>query len=312
MCGITGVYSLSSELSPVPEATIGAMCDVLAHRGPDDSGYYLSSRFAFGFRRLSIVDLSGGNQPVANEDQSLILVCNGEIYNHLDLRMELEGKGHSFRTKSDVEVILHLYEEFGEDCVSHLNGMFAFALADLKQNLLFLGRDRVGIKPLYYAVHDDRVIFGSEIKAILAFPGMSRELDTTSIAAYLTLHYVPAPLSIFKEIRKLEPAQTLTAQNGHIRKRRYWALPNRVDSETGQLRGDWEEEVEHLLRRSIKRRLMSDVPLGAFLSGGVDSSLVLALMDDCHSEPIRAFSIDFSDAEEKYREVQYAAAVARR
>jgi asparagine synthase (glutamine-hydrolysing) len=243
MCGITGIADLNHPVSP---EVLRLAANTLRHRGPDDESYYNptpkagSASVGFGFRRLAIIDLSGGRQPMCNEDGSLWIVCNGEIYNHAELRLELEARGHTFRTKSDIEVLLHLYEEHGPDCVTKTNGMFALALWDSKNQTLLLARDRLGKKPLYYRATATQLMFGSEVKALLAYPGCPRELDPASLSKYLAYEYVPSPHCIFKGIHKLPAGHWLTWKNGETRLQRYWDVsfstqhPRRSEKETSQ------------------------------------------------------------------------------
>ncbi|HJO62746.1 MAG TPA: asparagine synthase (glutamine-hydrolyzing), partial [Desulfobacterales bacterium] len=224
MCGICGIVNLDRE-NHVKYTQIKRMCDALVHRGPDDDGIFVKDNVGIGMRRLSIIDLVTGNQPISNEDDTIRVVFNGEIYNYLDLRQALRKKGHRFSTNSDTEVIVHAYEEYGEDCPAMFNGMFAFAIWDDHRKRLFVARDRIGIKPLYYYKDDKRVVFGSEPKAILQTPDVPREIDPLALDNFLTFEYIPAPLSIFRDIKKLYPAHTLSLHNGAISTKRYWHLP---------------------------------------------------------------------------------------
>ena len=290
MCGICG-YVSGDPGRPASHEMLRRMADSLRHRGPDDDGYLQHGQVGLGMRRLSIIDVAGGRQPIASEAGDLWLVCNGEIYNHPELRRELEGRGHRFRTRSDVEVILHLYEEQGEGCVQFLHGMFAFALYDEPRRRLLLARDRLGKKPLLYAVKQGDIFFASELKALCAVPGLAGELDLESLDEYLALGYVPHPTTIFRGIAKLPPGHFLTWRNGEARLERYWSLnyaPKRAIAP-----GEAAEQTERLLAEAVKARLMSEVPLGALLSGGVDSSLVVALMAEHSSDPVRTFSVGF-------------------
>ena len=284
------------------------MNQTLEHRGPDDDGFYLSGPVGLAMRRLSIIDLVGGSQPIANEDKSAWIVCNGEIYNYLDIRRDLETRGHVFNTDTDTETIVHLYEEYGEDCVQHLNGMFAFAIWDDRRQRLVLARDRLGIKPLYYYVDRQRLVFGSELKALMACPDVPRELDLTALDLYLSFSYVPAPFSIFQDVRKLPAGHTLTCEGGQVQVRQYWDVSFLQDD--NQPEDVLAEELLELLTDSVRIRLRSDVPLGAFLSGGVDSSTVVALMSRLADQPVKTFSIGFREA--YYDETKYARLVADR
>lgn len=308
MCGIAGIFRSDGAMADL--TLVRRMCDRLAHRGPDAEGYFTDQECALGHRRLSIIDLSTGNQPMGNEDGSLQIVFNGEIYNYLELRAELEDKGHHFRTQSDTEVLLHLYEQEGERMPERLNGMFAFAVWDRVKRELFLARDRYGKKPLYYAVSIPGILlaFASELKALEVIHGFGRCVDMQSLADYLAFGYVPDPKSIYTGVRKLPPAHSLHASASGVRLRRYWAPV--YDSEAT---GDLEEALEGiraLAADAVKRRMISDVPLGAFLSGGVDSSAVVAIMARSSSAPVRTFSIGFSN--KRYDELKYARMVALR
>ena len=292
------------------------MTETIRHRGPDSDGYYVGENVGLGMRRLSIIDLETGTQPISNEDGSLWIVYNGEVYNYLELRAELVARGHVLRTRSDTETIVHLYEEHGPRCVEHLNGMFAFAIWDVKRRELFLARDRLGIKPLYYAVDSLCALFGSELKCLLA-AGVSREPDYLALHDYLSLFYVPTPRSAYAAVRKLEPGHWLRVRSdGTHEIRRYWDIPfpAKAPSPRGTRRehGTREEHVEqirHLLRESVRRQLRSDVPLGVFLSGGLDSTSVVACMSDLLDRPVRTFSIGFH--EPSYNELPDARRVAQ-
>lgn len=305
MCGICGIFNFGTKERVTPE-TLKRMCSVMVHRGPDDEGFFVEGNVGLGMRRLSIIDLSTGHQPISNEDETVWVVFNGEIYNHLILRKELQGKGHRFSTNSDTEVIVHAYEEYGEDCVNRLRGMFAFAIWDKAKKKLFLARDRIGIKPLYYYVDDNRLIFGSELKVILQYPRIPKDLDFEALDNFLTFEYIPAPLTIFKKIKKLPQAHTLSVENGKLKINEYWKLHfkevKRSEEETSQ-------ELYEILKEAVKMRLMSDVPLGAFLSGGIDSSTVVGLMSQVMDKPVKTFSIGFDDP--SYNELKYARIVAK-
>lgn len=305
MCGICGKLTFTGE--KVDEALINKMSSTLLHRGPDDGGAYVKGGIGLGHRRLSIIDLSpAAHQPMTNEDGSLWIVYNGEIYNFPALKEELEKKGHVFRSHSDTEVILHLYEEEGHECVQKLRGMFAFAIWDAKAESLFLARDRVGKKPLYYYHNSSCLIFASEIKAILQNPEVNRKPDFTAIHHYLTYQYVPSPLTAFQGISKVPPAHYIVIKNGKIALKRYWKLSYRPKLELGE--EELKQEIVERLQEAVKIRLISDVPLGAFLSGGVDSSAIVALMARMTREPVKTFSIGFK--EEAYNELRYARMVA--
>ncbi len=311
MCGIAGVINLTAR-EPVSRETLDVMAATLTHRGPDDAGQHLApdGRCGLAFRRLSIIDLATGNQPLANEDESVQVVFNGEIYNFRELRDELRARGHTFRTGSDGEVIVHLYEESGADCVGRLAGMFAVAIWDARRGRLLLARDRFGQKPLVYAQADGRLYFASEAKALLAVPGMPRQLDVQSLHRYLVFQYVPAPHSIFRGFRKLLPGHMLAVEAGQPldgAPQRFWQLEPRLFPGSYE---DAKEELGTLLREAVEKRLVADVPLGAFLSGGIDSSIVVGLMRELGVSPLRTFSIGFPDA--RYDETAYAREVAQR
>lgn len=313
MCGICGVFNYAGTSSEVSEGLIKEMSDEMTHRGPDDDGLFLSNdrKLGLGFRRLSIVDLAGGHQPMANEDETVWIVFNGEIYNHQELRTSLEAKGHTYRTKCDTESIIHLYEEKGVDCVKDLRGMFAFAIWDSRKRRLFLSRDRIGIKPLYYTFQDGILIFGSEIKAILKYPGIQRDVDPTALYHYLTFLVAPAPATLFKGISKLEAGFLMTVDTGgSIRQERYWDALDAVKSAPREPDGYYIERFREMLLESIKLRMMSDVPFGVFLSGGLDSSTNVALMDSLMEQPVSTFTVGFKGYEEQ-GELDYARQVAR-
>ena len=310
MCGIHGIFDLTG--SPVQAATLSAMGRITRHRGPDDEGVHCDGPLAIGMRRLSIIDLAGGHQPLTNEDGTLWLVANGEIYNYRELSQELAAQGHRLRTASDCETLLHLYEQHGDDFLARVNGMFAFALWDARRRRLLIGRDRLGIKPLYVWNDGKRLVFASEAKAILAVPGIPTELDRDALASYLTLGYVPAPQSIFRGIRKLPPATLLVVENGQARERRYWQLPSQVDDSVDE--ATWIAQVRHRLEEAVRLQMVSDVPIGAFLSGGIDSSAVVAFMSKHSDRPVKTYAIGFDggDAESFYNELPYARQIAER
>ena len=308
MCGIAGI--IGTEPSQAADAgEVHRMCQTLIHRGPDDEGIYAEGCAALGMRRLSIIDLSTGHQPIHNEDRNLWVVFNGEIYNFPELRAQLVARGHRFYTGSDTEAIVHAYEEFGPDCVQHLRGMFAFALWDERRRRLFLARDRFGKKPLYYALHQGRLLFGSEIKALLAVAPELADLDPQGTLSYFYFGYVPDPLTAFRKIRKLSPGHWLEFHDGQVRVVQYWELPSHGVYEP---RSEEEclEEMEQRLAEAVRVRLISDVPLGALLSGGVDSSVVVALMARASSHPVKTFSIGFADRD--FNETEHARTVAQR
>lgn len=286
------------------DALLRLMCQTVGHRGPDDEGVYLDRHAALGIRRLSIIDLTGGKQPIANEDKTLHVVFNGELYNFRELRTSLIARGHTFTTQSDTEVIVHAYEAFGDKCLEHFNGMFSFALWDSTRHRLLLARDRLGIKPLYYWQGDSWFVFGSELKALLAHPAVPRLIDPAALDQFLTLEYIPSPYTIYAGVHKLLPGHALTLEGGRMTVNRYWEIPTQpVSGDEGALG----EELAHLIRDAVRLQLMSDVPLGAFLSGGIDSSTVVSAMCQAISD-IRTFSIGFSD--KSYDELADARAVA--
>lgn len=310
MCGIHGILHLDG--SPAPAALPSAMGSVTRHRGPDDEGVYVDGPLAMGMRRLSIIDLAGGHQPLTNHDGTLVLVANGEIYNFRELRAELEARGHRFKTGSDCEVILHLYADGGEAAWERLNGMYDFALWDAPRRRLLLSRDRLGVKPLYIFRDERRLAFATEAKALLEIPGVRAEADERAIEAYLHLGYVPAPLSIFKNITKLPPATTLVAENGRVESRTTWSVSPAIDR--ARTESQWVEDVRDALRLAVRRQMVSDVPIGAFLSGGVDSSAVVAFMAEASKDPVNTYAIGFEGgaAERLYNELPYARRVAER
>jgi len=274
MCGIAGI--LDSTGRGLDEA-VRRMTLSLTHRGPDDEGFYLGRGIALGHRRLSIIDIDGGTQPLYNEDRSMCIVYNGEVYNHGELKAELTGLGHTFRTKTDTEAILHAYEQWGSQCVKRFNGMFAFAIWDERKKTLFMARDRLGIKPLFYCSYGGKFVFASEIKAILTDAAFKRAINKEALASYFSFSYILPPLTIFENIKKLEPGHTMTHREGRARIEKYWDLDFTTDYKKSE--DDFIHESMELLEDAVKMRLMSDVPLGAFLSGGIDSSAIVALME---------------------------------
>jgi asparagine synthase (glutamine-hydrolysing) len=292
MCGICGKFMFDPQ-SNVPEGLVSAMADTIAHRGPDDEGFYVSGQIGLGFRRLSIIDLSGGHQPLSNEDGTVWIVFNGEIYNYQTLRRDLIAKGHDFKTKSDTEVIVHLYEEYGTDCVQHLRGMFAFAIWDSVNKALFLARDRVGIKPLYYFLDKNFLAFGSEVKAILADPSVPREVAPELVDRFLTYYYVPGGQTLIRNLFKLEPGHTLLAKNGKCEIRRYWDL-DFSESAIERSQHEFEEQLIELLDETMQLHMISDVPVGFLLSGGIDSTAMLSFAAQKTDKPISTFTIGFS------------------
>ncbi|MGB5418133.1 asparagine synthase (glutamine-hydrolyzing) [Algibacter sp.] len=307
MCGICGKVNFDLG-KPVFQDEIHKMTELITHRGPDDSGYYVKGNVGFGFRRLSIIDLHTGHQPLANEDDSIWIVFNGEIYNHVSLREQLIAKGHKFKTGSDTETIVHLYEEYGSDCVKHLRGMFGFAIWDEKNKKLFCARDRFGIKPFFYYLDHEKFIFGSEIKCVLNQTKSTSTLSIPMLDQYLTYGYSSGAGTIYQNIHKLMPGHTLEIeQGGKVKINRYWDIHYTPDYSKSE--ADWCELLDNKLSESVKAHLMSDVPLGAFLSGGVDSSAMVALMSKNSSSPVKTFSIGFK--EEEFNELKYAREVAK-
>ncbi|MDX6604528.1 MAG: hypothetical protein QOF23_1037, partial [Solirubrobacterales bacterium] len=310
MCGICGIACGERDGAPDPE-TVKSMSRRLRHRGPDSDGLFLRGPVALAARRLSIIDLDGGDQPIANEDGNVVVVQNGEIYNYRELKRELEGRGHRFATECDTEVLVHLYEEHGESFVERLRGMFAVALWDQREQRLLLARDRFGIKPVYYRLADGTISFASELKAMLEQPGFSRAIDPRAVAAYLAFNSVPAPLTIFAEARKLPPGHLLSWRGGEIRLARY-ARPEPVPADRVRDGEDAElaAELREVLRDSIRAHLVSDVPVGVLLSGGIDSGGITALAAAESGEALRTFSIGFEES--GFDELSRARLVARR
>lgn len=293
MCGICGIYNYRTG-KPVDQDLVRRMADLMVHRGPDDQGFYFGAEIGLGMRRLSIIDLEGGQQPIHNEDRTIWLVFNGEIYNFRQLRLELEAKGHRFYTRSDTEVIIHSYEEWGDDCLLHLNGIFGLSLWDSRQKRLLLARDHFGVKPLYYLDDGQRLFWGSEIKAILAAPGISRSVNLEALDLFLTFRFVPSPHTMFQGIGKLPPGHRLVVDGRGSRMERYWRpKPQMVDQSRS------EDEVISLfqekLKSAVQRQMVSDVPIGALLSGGIDSGVVVALMTSFTDHPVRTFTVGFKD-----------------
>jgi asparagine synthase (glutamine-hydrolysing) len=310
MCGIYGFADVSLlRASPPAMELLNKMARVVGHRGPDDQGHHLENGVALGMRRLSIIDLAGGHQPISNEDGTIWIVCNGEIYNFQELREDLEKKGHVFRCNSDVEAMVHLYEQEGIEFVKRLRGMFAFAIWDGPRSRLVLGRDRLGKKPLYVRRTSDRLFFASEIKSILQAGDVPRRVNPVALNAYLTLGYVPAPLTLFEGIEKVFPGHLMVMENGRIQDREYWEV--RFDQVEELPEQEWEVRVRDKLLESVRLRLVSDVPLGAFLSGGIDSSSIVAAMARLTDRPVKTYSIGYGNADKYYNELPYAGMVAR-
>ncbi|MCA9084059.1 MAG: asparagine synthase (glutamine-hydrolyzing) [Planctomycetaceae bacterium] len=308
MCGIAGVL-YADPFRPVEKPVLSAMGNAIAHRGPDGEGFFRAHNVGLVHRRLAIIDLAGGDQPIANEDESVQVVFNGEIYNYAELRKQLESRGHRFRTNSDTEVLVHLYEDFGANLVRHLRGMFAFALWDARQRRLTLARDHFGQKPLYVYRDQEKLIFGSELKAILAHPNVDRSISATAMEDYLTFGVIPGESSIFSRIIRLPAAHHLTVSAAELngKPERYWQL----SWSPSEFRSDeqWKECVSNKIRESVRAHLVADVPVGAFLSGGLDSSAIVATISDVTNEPLQTFSIGFQ--EKQYSELPHAEAVAR-
>ncbi|HJV93699.1 MAG TPA: asparagine synthase (glutamine-hydrolyzing), partial [Azonexus sp.] len=310
MCGITGIFDTRGKRD-IDRAVLHRMNESQFHRGPDEGGTHVEPGVGLGHRRLSIIDLSTGQQPLYNEDQSVCVVFNGEIYNYQELIPELQALGHTFHTRSDTEVIVHAWEAWGESCVDRFRGMFAFALWDRNRETLFLARDRLGVKPLFYALLDDgHFLFGSELKSLLAHGGLKREIDPCAVEEYFALGYVAEPRAIFKQAKKLPPACTLLLRRGQPvgDPREYWDVRFTLDNPISD--ADARAELTHRLEESIRLRMISEVPLGAFLSGGVDSSAVVAIMAGLSESPVNTCSIGFSDP--AFNESEFAKMVAER
>jgi len=321
MCGIAGIINIDSN----PERLLlEEMCRIMTHRGPDGEGYYIDGPVALGHRRLSIIDIEGGKQPLSNEDGTIWITYNGEIYNFLELKEELTGKGHRFKTKSDTETIVHAYEEHGIKCLEKLRGMFAFGVWDDKKKVLFLARDRLGKKPLYYYFDNKKFVFASELKAILQDKRINKKINTKAVADYLTYNYIPFPETIFRGIYKLPPGHFMTVriiqdvknsqidmkleERLEISVQQYWDIEYNPDYSLSE--DDWAVSLREKLQEAVKLRLISDVPLGAFLSGGIDSSTIVALMSMVQDNPVKTFSIGFK--EEDFSEIKYAREIAKR
>lgn len=314
MCGIAGIYHFNQDRE-VRSEELKLMADAIQHRGPDNSGVFVYQNIGLAYRRLSIIDTTEQKQPIlTNEDQTLRIVFNGEIYNFREIKEELIKKGHRFYTKTDTEMILHLYEEEGEYCVKRLNGIFAFAILDTKDNSLFLARDQMGIKPLYYTQQNNKLAFASEIKAILSLPWVNRKVNTEALGLYFKYRFVPDPLSIFEGIYKLLPGHWMRVTTSGVEIQQYWSLRQKFRIHNSEFRIQNEREavefIRNTLQGAVKRQLVSDVPLGAFLSGGIDSSIVVGLMSQMMKEPVKTFSIGFSEKE--YDETNYARQISQR
>jgi asparagine synthase (glutamine-hydrolysing) len=308
MCGIAGIVQTHPD-GAVDTAAIHRMCEAIVHRGPDDEGIFVKGGVGLGMRRLSIIDLAGGHQPVFNEDKTISIVFNGEIYNFLELRSELLARGHLFSTHSDTEVIVHLYEDFGSECVQKLRGMFAFAIYDERAGRLLLARDRLGKKPLHYAVQNGTLLFASEMRSILAVRPELAKLDRPALLQYMYFGYIPDPATAFEPIRKLPPGHLLEFEKGKVCVRQYWDFPQYGTYEPAS-EEELLEELEFRLAEAVRIRLIADVPLGAMLSGGVDSSTIVALMARATSQPVKTFSVGFKHAD--FNEAPYARLVAQK
>ncbi len=307
MCGICGIVTFDSRHT-VERETLAEMNRQIAHRGPDDAGFYFQTNVGLAMRRLSIIDVKAGHQPISNEDGTVWIVYNGEIYNHEELRRDLISRGHQYRTRTDTETIIHLYEEYGRDCVQHLRGMFAFAIWDTRCRRLFAARDRLGIKPFYYLHDGEKFIFGSEIKALLAYPGVGAEFNRQVLSEYLAFGYITGPETFFTAIRKLPPGHQLELdETGELRIEQWWDL--KLAQEDRQRENHYVAEYRGLLEQAVSSHLMSDVPLGMFLSGGLDSSIVAALAAKARNGSLQTFSVGYG--EYSYSELPYARAVAK-
>ncbi len=308
MCGVAGI------LGRRDETRLKRMTDAMIHRGPDDEGFHFGEGISLGMRRLSIIDVAGGHQPISNEDGTKVIVYNGEIYNYLSLKEELEKRGHRFRTRSDTETVLHAYEEYGKECVQRFNGMFVFAIWDSAARELFIARDRLGIKPVYYANRGGTFLFGSEARVIMASGLVEKEIDTNALQHFLSLYNMPFPMTMFRGVHQLPPGHRLTVRAGEEPAvEEWWDVPRVPSAEkNGREEQDLAAELRSLLEASVRRRLMSEVPLGAFLSGGIDSSIVVGLMARMLERPVATFSVGFRSQESRYDERSYAKTVAER
>lgn len=308
MCGITGLYYKDSQ-RPADLGVVRAMCDTIVHRGPDDQGQFVDGNVGIGMRRLAIIDLSGGHQPMFNDDESIGIVFNGEIFNCVELRRELESHGHRFRSHSDTEVLVRGYEQWGDELPQRLNGMFAFSILDRKRRRVLIARDQIGIKPLYLYEDGNQIAWASEIKALLKVPGVTAELDRAALFDFLQFGYVPAPRTMFAGIRKLEPATCLSIENGQVKTWKYWELDYGSEHHS---EAEWCERLRELLEDAVRLQLMSDVPLGAFLSGGLDSSSIVATMHQLGVNNISTYAIGFGGEDAFHNELSKAAIVAKK
>jgi len=307
MCGLTGIFEFNRS-AEIPKELVHRMNETIVHRGPDDEGIFTAPGIGLGFRRLSIIDLAGGHQPISNEDGSIWVLLNGEIYNYPELRKDLLERGHTLATRSDTETVVHLYEEYGENCFARLRGMFAIVLWDSRQRKLLLARDRVGKKPLFYSADRKRILFGSELKTLLAADGFSRDLDPQALSDYFSFGYIPAPKTIYRAARKVLPGHyVVVSSDGSLCEKSYWELSFQETENCSE--AEWCERIRHELCEATRIRLMSDVPLGAFLSGGVDSSSVVAMMTHLMKQPVTTCSIGFDVPE--FDESKFARQVAK-
>jgi len=306
MCGICGIFNFRT-CEPVARDVLKLATDAMAHRGPDDEGFHLDAELGLGNRRLSIIDLPGGHQPLSNEDETIWVTFNGEIYNYRELRVGLESHGHCFRTSTDTEAIVHLYEDYELGCLDQLRGMFAFALWDRRRRRLLLARDRLGIKPLFYRLEPDRLMFASELRALRQLATAAFEVDPQSVYDFFGFRYIPAPRTFYHGVEKLLPGHLMVADAKGVRTSAYWDI--RDEEDRSRSAGEWAEAVMELLRESVQLRLIADVPLGVFLSGGTDSSALVALMAELGVRPLRTFSVGFDEA--GYSELPYARGIAR-
>ena len=308
MCGITGKIYLDTSRDIYLDE-LKKMADSIYHRGPDDEGFYINKNIGLGFRRLSIIDVKSGHQPLSNEDGSIWIVFNGEIYNYKELQVELIKQGHVFRTNCDTETIVHLYEQHGTDCLKYLRGMFAFSIWDSNKQQLFCARDRFGIKPFYYYIDSSKFVFGSEIKTILKSNGIDKTLSYDALDSYFAFKYITSDLSIYKNIKKLQPSHYLLLSfknNTNVEIKRYWDIE--FEPDYSKTENQWMAEIEDNFSETVKLHMMSEVPLGAFLSGGIDSSSVVAMMAKNSSKPIKTFSIGFKH--QNSNELKYAKEIA--
>jgi asparagine synthase (glutamine-hydrolysing) len=311
MCGISGLIYFESGRRVDP-AEVARMTDALSHRGPDDFGYFFDGPVGLGHRRLSIIDLAGGRQPIENEDGSVVIVFNGEVYNYAGLTRDLVARGHTFKTRSDTEAMVHAYEEYGDECVQRFRGMFGFAIWDRRRRRLLVARDRLGVKPVYYYIGEGFLAFASEVKALLELPGVPREIDEEAYEQYLILRYVPGPRTMFRGIRKLQPGHRLICEAGRVKIEKYWDVTFRVDE--GRSDAESLERFQALLDESVRLRMIAEVPVGIFLSGGLDSSTILAKMAQLTGHQVKSFAVGYptkGETDPAANEFGYAGLVAR-